>query len=315
MLKIGTFNLNNLFSRFNFKANLADAVVEVSGSTSYKLDRSAVTLRSYKGQVIQAKSRADTDKLVQRITAMDLDVLAVQEVEDIDTLRNFASAELQGRYPYVALVEGNDARLIDVGLLSKLPLGAVTSWQYAVHPSAPDEPIFDRDLLQAEVWNASRTKRLLTVFNTHLKSQYIGWDEQAPGAAAEQAAERRRMQAETIARILDSRMRGSERYVLVGDMNDGVESESLASFGQLGLVNGLASAKETQPGKPEHPGPATAAWTHRYKEPGKPAVHRLFDQLWLSPELAKEAGQGWIGRRKNLAGDGSDHDPAWVEVG
>jgi hypothetical protein len=32
-------------------------------------------------------------------------------------------------YPHVVLVEGNDPRLIDVGLLSKLPLGA--SWQTA----------------------------------------------------------------------------------------------------------------------------------------------------------------------------------------
>ena len=46
---------------------------------------------------------------------MDLDVLAVQEVEDIDTLRQFVREELKGLYPHSALIEGNDPRLIDVG--------------------------------------------------------------------------------------------------------------------------------------------------------------------------------------------------------
>lgn len=63
---------------------------------------------------------------------MDLDVLAVQEVEDIDTLRQFGRDDLGGLYPHVVLIEGNDPRLIDIGLLSKLPVGGVTSWQHAL---------------------------------------------------------------------------------------------------------------------------------------------------------------------------------------
>jgi hypothetical protein len=39
-------------------------------------------------------------------------------------------------YPHVTLIEGNDARF-DVGVLSKLPLGGVTSWQHQVHPADP----------------------------------------------------------------------------------------------------------------------------------------------------------------------------------
>jgi hypothetical protein len=47
---------------------------------------------------------------------MDLDVLAVQEVEDIEALKDFFRFHLDGLYPNIALIEGNDTRFIDVGL-------------------------------------------------------------------------------------------------------------------------------------------------------------------------------------------------------
>jgi hypothetical protein len=73
---------------------------------------------------------------------MDLDVLAVQEVEDVDTLRQFARDDLGGLNPHVVLIEGNDLRLIDIGLVSKLPLGGVTSWQHVPDPLNPGERVF-----------------------------------------------------------------------------------------------------------------------------------------------------------------------------
>ena len=60
---------------------------------------------------------------------MDVDVLALQEVEDIGTLRNFVRDYLDNGYRHIVLIEGNDPRLIDVALVSKLPLGQATSWQ------------------------------------------------------------------------------------------------------------------------------------------------------------------------------------------
>ena len=61
-------------------------------------------------------------------------MLAVQEVEDIDILRQFNQEYLGGRYAYQVLFEGNDRRFIDVGVMSRLPIGAATSYQTAVHP-------------------------------------------------------------------------------------------------------------------------------------------------------------------------------------
>ena len=56
------------------------------------------------------------------------------------------------------------------------------------------------------------------------------------------------------------------------------------------------------------------AWTDRFKPTGLPAEYRLFDQIWLSPALAPKLAGATIGRRTHLGGDGSDHDPAWIQL-
>jgi endonuclease/exonuclease/phosphatase family protein len=247
---------------------------------------------------------------------MDLDVLAAQEVEDIDTLRFFTAQQLAGRYRFVVLVEGNDPRLIDLAVLSKLPIGAVTSWQHAVHPDDPSEPVFSRDLLEVEILEA-RGRRLFSLFNNHLKSQFVPFD-QDPVAGTQANDDRRRRQAETIQRIVAARTRPNGRYLVVGDLNDTPDSPALTSIAasqQLELVNALTQPQETRPPKADvPPAPASGAWTHRFKQPGQPAHYELFDQIWLSPALANRQTGAFIDRRTRHGGDGSDHDPAWVTL-
>src|SRR4051812_25769094 len=124
---IGTFNLNNLFSRFNFSADLS--TVTAAGASGEGQTTTSVAyphrfkLRKYQGRLGKGKHPPEAAKLVERIKRIDVDVLAIQEAEDIDARREFVRDDLDGLYRYVVLVEGNDPRLIDVGLLSKLPLG------------------------------------------------------------------------------------------------------------------------------------------------------------------------------------------------
>jgi exonuclease III len=72
-----------------------------------------------------------------------------------------------------------------------------------------------------------------------------------------------------------------------------------------------ADPVETRPAKEETP---SKAWTYRHKESGQPAQYALYDHIWLSPALAAKQSGAWIDRRVRLLGDGSDHDPAWIEV-
>lgn len=205
-LSIGTFNLNNLFSRFNYSAELTElppqeAVVEAA--TTFAVDDPTThRFRTYKGRLVMGKPQAERTKVAERIIAMDVDVLAVQEVEDIDTLKRFNREDLAGRYRWVALIEGNDPRMIDLGVLSTLPLGGVTSWRHATHTESPGEPVFSRDLLEVEVLSADGSRTLVALFNNHLKSHYVPFD-QDPVAGAQEANETRRRQAEVAARIIN----------------------------------------------------------------------------------------------------------------
>src|SRR5262249_10536036 len=158
--------------------------------------------------------------LAERIKAMDLDVLGVQEVEDIDTLRQFNRDDLNGLYREVVLVEGNDPRLIDVGVLSKLPVGAVTSWQHTPDPDNPAQTLFSRDLLEVEILKPDRSHRLFTLFNNHLKSHFVPFNVADPAAEADRANQLRRRQCDAAAKIIAKQMRPDSPFIVVGDMND-----------------------------------------------------------------------------------------------
>lgn len=318
-ITVGTFNLNNLFSRFNFSASITELKKPTSAlSVKYEFtDGESYRIRTFKGKLVKAKKAKDTKKIAERILAMDVDVLAVQEVENIDILKEFNRKHLGGLYDYQVLIEGNDPRLIDVGVLSKLPIGAVTSFQTAIHPDKPESRAFGRDLLEVEILNPTRSKTLFTLYNNHLKSHFGDDDDNGQGKIDNDV--RRQQQAETIQRLVADRMRPNSRYVITGDMNDGPDDDPLSAMMTIegnNLVNALVNPTETRPAKEENHGhdPASPAWTHRFKKSGQPPEHKLFDQIWLSPKLAEGMGQAFIDRRTKHGGDGSDHDPAWVEL-
>jgi endonuclease/exonuclease/phosphatase family metal-dependent hydrolase len=317
---IGTFNLRNLFSQFNFKAKI-DEIIDFDGGTleaelKYEFGHAdTIKIRDYRGSLVKGKKEEDTEKIAERIKDMNVDVLAVQEVEDLDTLHEFNQEYLDSySYRYSVLVEGNDPRLIDLGVLSRLPIGGVTSWRFAVHPDHPTRTVFGRDLLEVEIKDASRSRNLFKIFNNHLKSHYVG-----PGrekaAGKRKNNQRRTRQAEMVAEIVKARTRPDSPFIVLGDMNDPPDSNCLKPFTEdqeLQLTNALSNPVETRLPKP--PGPGYTAWTHRYKPSGKPAEYELYDQIWLSPALVAKQTGAWIDRRTLHKGDGSDHDPAWIKL-
>jgi hypothetical protein len=77
---------------------------------------------------------------------------------NLPTLRDFV--DLLGLrdagFRHLSLVEGNDQRFIDVGVISKLPLAAVVSYNHRRHPESPRTAIFSRELAQVEILTRSR---------------------------------------------------------------------------------------------------------------------------------------------------------------
>lgn len=78
---VGTFNLNNLFTRWNFQADIKPGtqltqVTELTAGDN-------VRFRTFKGNIVHAKDDASTALIAARVLSMNIDVLAVQEVENI----------------------------------------------------------------------------------------------------------------------------------------------------------------------------------------------------------------------------------------
>ncbi|MCX6647343.1 MAG: endonuclease/exonuclease/phosphatase family protein [bacterium] len=118
----------------------------------------------------EAPSESRLQALSDVILDADCDILAVQEVENIELLNDFNENYLHGNYSYVVLIEGNDPRGIDVGFLSKFPLQNITSYRERrfVNPETGDISRFSRDLL-AVSWTDPSGKSW-TFLTTHLKA-------------------------------------------------------------------------------------------------------------------------------------------------
>jgi hypothetical protein len=200
-IRVGTFNLNNLFSRFNLYTEADPQIRSAAEEATAEQPRAWLTnpqgeaaeqedlkvisrgeigpdgklrwRREFKGRLIYAKDPEAQETLAARIKALDVDVLCVQEVENLAALEDFVrylDLETAG-FKHLSLVEGNDPRFIDVGVISKLPLGGVRSWRHHTHHDKPGEPAFSRDLLEVAVLNPETRDPVLTVYVNHLKSQ------------------------------------------------------------------------------------------------------------------------------------------------
>jgi len=277
--------------------------------------------RNANGTLLRGKPEAQQQALAHRIEAIDVDVLTVQEVENIDALRRFNRDVLQTPYAFEVLIEGNDPRFIDVGVLSRFPLANLTSHRFEVHPDEAD-PIFGRDLLEVDVLNATRGRRLFKLFVNHLKSNFVPFNHPDPDGARERNLERRTRQAETVARIVDSKTRTNTPFVVLGDMNDAPDAETLQSMvNGLNLSDALADVVESRAPPPitnPEDVPPNLRWTHRFSVTNAPDRFELFDQIWVSPPLSNRVGHAEIERRPHWRatsqGVGSDHDPVWVRL-
>jgi endonuclease/exonuclease/phosphatase family metal-dependent hydrolase len=188
-LTITTFNLENLFARY---ATIDDPMEH----NNPRIVMTGVTSIDYEGNALSAATTAiQRNNTARAILDSKPDILAVQEVENLWTLRLFNDRYLSGYFGQLILIEGNDGRGIDVGLCIKKGLKASISGMRThvedLDPNRKDKSVtsvrryyndstneltvsnalFSRDCLEVDIDVGTTSTTALTFLVNHFKSQ------------------------------------------------------------------------------------------------------------------------------------------------
>lgn len=144
------------------------------------------------------------------ISDIDADIIAIVEAEDRPSLRRINDEMLGGAYAHVMLVDGNDDRGIDVGIMTK-PGFEIRSIHSNVDATDAEGIIFSRDCPQYEV--ATPSGAVIHVLINHFKSQSGG------GGA------KRKRQADQVRQIVDGLVTAGQHVIVLGDFNEGQPDE------------------------------------------------------------------------------------------
>lgn len=155
------------------------------------------------------------------ITEVNPDILIVVEIENRPTLDRFNTQVLQGQfgfyYKHFMVIDGNDTRGIDIGIMSRYP---ITSIRSHVDDAVNDNPVFSRDCPEYDILLPN--KRRLVIIPNHFKSKRNGNDTES--------ANKRLQQAETAHNIALSALDRSKHVLIGGDLNDTPTSEPLKAL-------------------------------------------------------------------------------------
>jgi endonuclease/exonuclease/phosphatase family metal-dependent hydrolase len=222
------------------------------------------------------------DELASRHIAMviqriDPDVLGVVEAEDRVALKRFSDILLAavGAAPYahVMVIDGNDDRGIDVGLMTKAGFDIVEIRSHVDDDDGQGQ-VFSRDCPEFFVTTPSG-ERLVVLVN-HLKSKGFG--------TAADSNRRRARQANRVKEIYERLRADGERHVaVVGDLNDTPDSAPLSSLlANTDLKDITAHPNFVSDGRPGTFGNGTKS--------------NKIDYVLLSPELFANVTHGEIFR-------------------
>ncbi|MGB0716820.1 MAG: endonuclease/exonuclease/phosphatase family protein [Phycisphaerae bacterium] len=247
----------------------------------------------YGDETTRVKPRKEMETLAATIRKMDADVLALQEVESRGYLHRLVDVFLADMgYDHVVHFDGNDRRGIDVCLISRLPVGPVTSHRHVSFPG-PGESArrLNRDLLQVPI--IPETGEPFELWVVHLKSNYDGREYAEPLRFAE---------AQYVRSQLDSRFKQDPgaRIIVAGDFNDLWDSGSVEEIVGQGSTKMECFFEEI---------PEDDRITYN-----KGNFRSMIDFLLYSPALAKHHVKGSY---KLIDGSvdsiGSDHNPIMTQ--
>jgi endonuclease/exonuclease/phosphatase family metal-dependent hydrolase len=250
-----------------------------------------------------------TAKVIQDVHA---DILAVIEAENRIALSRFNEQllkPLNATYGGIMLIDGNDERGIDVGLLTK-PGYTIESVVSHIDDMENGQRVFSRDCPEFTV-RVSNTRHLLLLVN-HLKSKGYG-----PQAASNA---RRKAQARRVREIYNlRRSQGIDLIAVAGDFNDTPDSDPLQPLLAEGsdLQDISAHAQFQSDGRPGTYGNGTRS--------------NKIDYILLSPALFERVTAGGVWRKGVWGGKhgtlfphydqieqpvhaASDHAAIWADI-
>jgi endonuclease/exonuclease/phosphatase family metal-dependent hydrolase len=306
-VSICTFNIENLFMRyrvFDFRSGdkfkrkvLSPRELKEKGGflPGYNMKNSfriydkdswrTLTARAIKGYADykreEGTEESDDDKKLP-------DILCLVEVDSMDALRLFNEDYLDDYYEYAILIDGNDVRRIDVGILSRYRIKSISTNIYepytggtGIPSSSQKKYLFSRDCLIVEI-EVPGSDKILTVFLNHLKSK-LSFKEEGSAKKKEEkeANELREAQSKKVADLVRERFSGdrfnTEDFVVLGDFNDTPDSpylkELVKDLGMRDIISSSFTRKEDK-------------WTYYWA--GKNAVTQI-DYILLSPNLARNS--------------------------
>ncbi|MDI3290865.1 endonuclease/exonuclease/phosphatase family protein [Polyangium sp. 15x6] len=144
------------------------------------------------------------------LSAIDADVVVLQEVENEASLSDLVQNELGGKYTSIGIVDGNDPRGIDIAILSKLPIDQVVSHkdeQFPLNGTVGPTYRFSRDCPE---YHLTYNGRKIVLLGVHFKAK----EDDNPN---KRLAEAQRTRAIANALVKED---PSRAVLVLGDFND-----------------------------------------------------------------------------------------------
>lgn len=264
-ITIATFNCENLFRRFKFNSKLKPEQVEKKLKDGFIIDRT----------VLSTVNQTERKLTADAIKATKADIVCLQEVENMDTLKNFLSTHMSGSgYKYRMLIDAKDPRLIDVALISKIPFGNVKTHQFS-----ETGKVFSRDCLEVEFDIEGKP---LTVFVNHFKSMFDR-SNLTPAQKRAKTAPKRIAQCDAVLSIIKQKFKNTpqkDNWIVLGDLNDYPDEQS--SLQKLTGSAWMENIVQTRIAD------VAERWTHYWDTTTVPVDDRYkqIDYIFLSKKIA-----------------------------
>ncbi|MFB3825558.1 MAG: endonuclease/exonuclease/phosphatase family protein [Bryobacteraceae bacterium] len=318
-LRITTFNCENLFGRYSILDKPPKR--EITNYENLLKIPEVVTLQpgrsgKIKPAAISKEQRANTAKA---ILGAQPDLLAVQEVENLTTLRLFNAKYMDSAFDQIILVDGNDARGIDVGFLVRKGLqaqilgmrthcdesiaGGYLPKTNRLDTKTMSQAIFSRDCLEVDV---KIDGAIFTFLVNHFKAQ----------DAKPATTQKRSRQAARVAQLATDARNAGKYPIVLGDLN--IDNRQHDYDNSLDPLLGVPVLSD-----PFANLAAADRWTHFYDSDNKVSrldyilidsrLHADAVEIYragLSPECKQYTGPRIKGVKKGL--EASDHCPTTV---